>query len=93
LESNGQTCLFDEYIFTPNAKVIPNVTYKTSNGKTAAVFETVIPGFGFVVEVETLKGGDPPAAPLINGELSFPVSARDRGTAYATVTLVSAGGS
>jgi len=55
LGPNGQTCLFDEYVFTPNAKVIPNVTYKTSNGKTAAVFETVIPGFGFVVEVVTFR--------------------------------------
>ncbi|MBR8253479.1 fimbrial protein [Burkholderia ambifaria] len=31
------------------------MTYKTSNGKTAAVFETVIPGFGFVVEIVTFR--------------------------------------
>ena len=88
----GETCLFDEFVFTPNANVIPNVTYKTSNGKNAAVFETGIPGIGFVVEVQTTTGGDPPAVPLINGDLSFPISARDRESVYATVTLVSAGG-
>ncbi|EDT06410.1 fimbrial protein [Burkholderia ambifaria] len=87
-----QTCRFDEFVFTPIAKVIPNVTYKTSNGKTAAVFETGIPGIGFVVEVQTLTGGDPLPEPLINGDLSFRVSARDRGSIYARVTLVSAGG-
>ncbi|MBR8174582.1 fimbrial protein [Burkholderia ambifaria] len=87
----GGVCQYDEYVLTPIAKVIPNVTYKTSTGKAAAIFETGIPGIGFVVEVRSDGFYDPPAAPLVNGELSIPVSTRDRGSLYATVTLVSAG--
>ncbi|MCA8159996.1 hypothetical protein [Burkholderia cepacia] len=57
---NTWNCQYDEYVITPVAKAIPNVTYKTSNGKVATVFETGIPGIGFVVEVQDYSAGAPP---------------------------------
>ncbi|WP_175860624.1 fimbrial protein [Burkholderia cepacia] len=86
------SCQYDEYVFTPVAKAIPNVTYKTSNGMSAAVFETGIPGIGFVVEVADATGGAPPMAPLVDGELSIPLGyTQEKGGLIAKVTLVSAG--
>ena len=86
------SCKYDEYVLTPATPVIPNVTYKTSEGKVAAVFETGIPGIGFVVEVQDYNGGAPPMAPLVDGELSVPLPyAREKGAIIAKVTFVSAG--
>ncbi|MCA8003484.1 MULTISPECIES: fimbrial protein [Burkholderia] len=93
ISGNTLECQYDEYVFTPVAQVIPNVTYKTSSGKVATVFETGIPGIGFVVEVQDSLAGSPAPMPIIDGELSMPLGAvREKGSITATVTLVSAGG-
>ncbi|WP_196485471.1 fimbrial protein [Burkholderia cepacia] len=85
-------CKFDEYVFTPSGKVVPNVTFKTVTGSTAAVFETGVPGIGYAVEVQDMKGGSPPSTPLIDGDLSMPLgSTRPNSTISARVTFVSTG--
>ncbi|NTY34970.1 fimbrial protein [Burkholderia diffusa] len=87
-------CQYDEYVLTPTGKVIPNVTYKTSTGSVAAVFETGIPGIGFAAEVSTSNSpaGPTPYVPLISGDLSIPLSGTsEKGGISAKITLVSAG--
>ena len=38
----GATCMYDEFVISPAGVPIPNMTYKTSTGAVAAVFEIAL---------------------------------------------------
>lgn len=93
ITGNPSTCAFDELALTPLGKLIPNVTFETSNKKKAAVFETGIPGIGFSLEIISAAGGVmDEALPLESGETSMKLnSVLDKNNFYVKLTFVTAG--
>ncbi|MDN7490201.1 hypothetical protein CFB40_15455 [Burkholderia sp. AU31652] len=87
--SVGTVCMYDEYVVSPAGVLIPNVTYKTSTGAVAAVFESGIPGVGYAVEVADYSGG---AWVAIGADAtSVPIPPIDKSLLNAKVTYVSVG--
>ncbi|RQT12936.1 hypothetical protein DF044_15800 [Burkholderia contaminans] len=88
--SNTGGCMYDEYVVRPAGVLIPNVTYKTSTGASAAVFETGIPGVGYAMEAQPYSAIGSWIA-IGADATSVPTSPIDKDLLYAKVTYVAVG--
>ncbi|RQV62599.1 hypothetical protein DF024_16945 [Burkholderia cenocepacia] len=86
----GATCMYDEFVISPAGVPIPNMTYKTSTGAVAAVFETGIPGVGYALEVMSTSGAVAWVA-IGAGDTSVPVAPINKSILNGRVTYVAAG--
>lgn len=87
------SCAFDELVITPLGNPIPNVTYDSGNNKTAAVFETGIPGIGYSLLISSTRGGILASTPVESGETSMKLSSTvENLNFYVTEIFVTAGG-
>ncbi|UEP27524.1 MULTISPECIES: fimbrial protein [unclassified Burkholderia] len=87
----GGSCMYDEFVVSPAGVPIPNVTYKTSSGAVAAVFETGIPGVGYAMEVRNDSSGSATWVAVGADTVSVPGTPINKGILRGKVTYVAAG--